>query len=522
MTTIALGGLTLSLDTILVDGMPGDATLSHIETDGMHRLSVTAPGAGPLSSVGLRFVVAGASRYLRNGYHSWDGSWWAAPGTRDADEPEGKQPSLGFAMTALQTDAATVVLGAERHDRFQTRLRFGGTAARMTIDIETLLDATGARSGETLLLFADAKADDALRRWSSAVAAASPLPPRLPTRRITGWCSWYNLYAAITEENIRDHFQAARRFRDEQAVLFDIFLIDDGFTPEMGDWLDVKPQFPRGMKPLLGEIEAAGFTPGLWIAPFLVGNRSKLYRANPDWAVQDRKTGGPLLAMHFYGEFRWHKRSEEYYILDITHPAAATYLANVLHTWRHDWGARYFKADFMYHGMEHGPDRAQWHQPGLSRVEVWRRMVRIMRRAIGEDAMLAGCGAPLWASVGLFDAVRISRDVGVTMTGADQSAESLLRDSGTRWHAHDVLWQADPDCILLRDRFHHLSDAHVETLARHAAGVGGALMTSDHLGELSPARQALLASLLRDAERPAPRWLPRFDVGSAPSEGADE
>ena len=55
----------------------------------------------------------------------------------------------------------------------------------------------------------------------------------------------------------------------------DIFQIDDGFTPEMGDWLDVKPQFPRGMAPLLADIAAAGFRPGLWIAPFLVGNRSR-------------------------------------------------------------------------------------------------------------------------------------------------------------------------------------------------------------------------------------------------------
>ena len=55
----------------------------------------------------------------------------------------------------------------------------------------------------------------------------------------------------------------------------------------------------------------------MWIAPFMVGNRSGLYREHPDWVVQDRQTGGPLAQMRFYGEFRWHKRSEEYYVLDI-------------------------------------------------------------------------------------------------------------------------------------------------------------------------------------------------------------
>ena len=48
------------------------------------------------------------------------------------------------------------------------------------------------------------------------------------------------------------------RIRD---VVGDVFLIDDGFTPEMGDWLDVKPQFPRGMKAILDDVRSAGFMP---------------------------------------------------------------------------------------------------------------------------------------------------------------------------------------------------------------------------------------------------------------------
>ena len=91
------------------------------------------------------------------------------------------------------------------------------------------------------------------------------------------------------------------------------------------------------MKPLLDEIRDAGFIPGLWIAPHLVGNRSRLFAEHPDWVVRDRRSGGPLAAMRFYGEFRWHKRSEEYYILDVTHPDAAAYIAGVFRTWRRAW-----------------------------------------------------------------------------------------------------------------------------------------------------------------------------------------
>ena len=475
----------------------GEVTLSAASGGDVVRLDLAADGiAGRLDSLGLRFDrITGVRRYLRNGYQSWDGSYFVAPGTPPGDGPPTKAPTLGFAMTALlPAGEGAVIIGADRHDRFQTRLQFGGDAGAMAIDIETLLDRTGEARAESLYLFDGDDVEETLRRWSCRVADVAPTSPRLP-ERLTGWCSWYNLYAAIDEPVILAHLAAAKAFRDREAVPLDVFQIDDGFTPEMGDWLDVKPQFPRGMAPLLADVAAAGFHPGLWIAPFLVGNRSKLFAAHSDWVVQDVATGGPLIAMHFYGEFRWHKRSEEYYVLDITHPDAAAYIATVFRIWV-DWGARYIKADFLLHGMEYGPDRARWHDSGLSRVAIWRRMMTLIREAVGEDVIVSGCGCPLWASVGLVDAVRIGRDVGVTWHG-DYSAESLLRDLQSRNHANGILWQADPDCILLRDRFHEMSDAQVEALARFAGSAGGVTMTSDKLDQLRPDRTALFADILR-------------------------
>jgi alpha-galactosidase len=470
---------------------PGDALRLTCQIKGIDRL---------LDSIGLRFErVTGVRRYLRNGYQSWDGSFFVDAGTPPGDGPPGKAPTLGFAMTTLLPDGdGALVLGFTRHDRFQTRYRFGGTAGAMTIDAETLLDRTDTREGEAMVLFECEDVEEGLRHWSQIVARESPLPPRLPEHRITGWCSWYNHYAMIDEATIRAELASCHAFRDMHEVPLDVFQIDDGFTPEMGDWLEIKPGFPSGMKPLLADIAAAGFKPGLWIAPFMVGSRSKLYAAHPDWVVQDVKSG-PLVQMKFYGEFRWHKRSEEYYILDVTHPDAATYIADVFRTWRHDWGARYFKTDFMLFGSEHGPDRAVWHEQGLSRIAIWRRMATLIRENIG-DALWLGCGCPLWASVGYVDAVRIGRDIGVSWEG-EYSAESLLRDLATRNHAHGVLWQADPDCVLLRDRFHDLNDTQIESLARFAGASGGVLMTSDTLSALPPSRAALFAELLASQTR---------------------
>lgn len=457
-----------------------------------------------LDSFGLRFEqVENVRQYLRNGYFSWDGSFYVQPEALVDLEADVTHLERGYGMCQLlpRQGSGSLILGFDRHDRFQQTFTFDLSNQPVALTIQTWWDRKDRSQlerceSEQLFVFPHAEIENGLREWARLAAQASPRPPRLASSPITGWCSWYNLYAYINEENILDHLQAAQTVARGEDLLMHVFQIDDGFTPEMGDWLDVKPQFPRGMKPVLDEIRAAGFLPGLWIAPFMVGNRSHLYRDHPDWVVKDRKTGKPLAHMRFYAEFRWHKRSEEYYILDATHPEAFDYLRRVFRAWRYEWGCEYFKTDFMHFGSEYGPDRAVWHTPGMTRIETWRRVGEMIREEIG-DALWLGCGCPLWASIGLVDAVRIGRDVGVAWSG-DYSAQSLLQDQACRNFANHILWQSDPDCVLLRERFHELSEEEVKSLAIYAGMTGGVMITSDHLGELSRDRLDLWRFILSE------------------------
>lgn len=462
-----------------------------------------ARAGSSIDSIGLRVGrAANVLRYLRNGYMSWDGSFFIEPDSARGVVEVDPRASMGHAMTALVSrNAEAAVLGFLRHDRFQSRFRFAFSNGPLSIDVETLIDGVahnGRVTAETLALLAGTEVEETLRRWAHLVAAASPLPPRVRAQRISGWCSWYSLYASIDEALILEHLAAAARFHERCQAPIEVFQIDDGFTPEMGDWLEVKPQFPRGMKPILNEIRAAGFVPGLWIAPLMVGNRSRLYAEHPDWVVTDRGTGKPLAPLMFYNDYRWHKRSEEYYVLDITHPGAESWIRKVFRTWVRDWGCGYLKTDFMHFGYDYGPKQARRHVEGLSRVEVWMRMARLIREEIGE-ALWLGCGSPIWAPVGLVDAVRIGRDVGTAWKG-NQSAESLLRDQTARNFAHGILWQSDPDCVLLRERFHQLTDDQVRSLAMFAGLTGGVLMTSDQLDEVSEERRTLFAQLARSTQ----------------------
>jgi alpha-galactosidase len=89
------------------------------------------------------------------------------------------------------------------------------------------------------------------------------------------------------------------------------------------------------------------------------------------------------------------------------------------------------------------------------------------------------------------------------------SAESLLRDQASRNFGNGIFWQADPDCILLRERFHHLTDEQVRSLALFAGLAGGVLMTSDRLDEISAERGRLFADLARES-RPQPCDFPQL------------
>jgi hypothetical protein len=143
-----------------------------------------------------------------------------------------------------------------------------------------------------------------------------------------------------------------------------------------------------------------------------------------------------------------------------------------------------------------GPDEAKWHEEGHSRIGIFMKMMRLIREEIGDSLWLC-CGSPLLPPIGLCDAMRIGRDVGVKWSG-NQSAESLLRDQTTRNYMGGIFWQADPDCVLLRARFHELTDSQVDSLAWFAGLGGGIVMTSDQLDEVPESRRKLLAKLIGD------------------------
>src|SRR5215211_2277881 len=171
-----------------------------------------------LDSFGLRFEqVENVRQYLRIGYLSWDGSYYVQPETLPDLAENVSRLETGFSMCQFlpRHGTGSLILGFDRHDRFQQTFTFDMRHQPLALTIQTWWDRKDRASlerceSEQLVIFSHTEVENGLREWAYLAANASPTPPRLSSPPITGWCSWYNLYAYINEENILDHLHATQ------------------------------------------------------------------------------------------------------------------------------------------------------------------------------------------------------------------------------------------------------------------------------------------------------------------------
>ncbi|MFF4208999.1 glycoside hydrolase family 36 protein [Streptomyces sp. NPDC001796] len=294
-----------------------------------------------------------------------------------------------------------------------------------------------------------------LAEWADGLGVAPPRPAP------TVWCSWYEYFTGVTEDDVHENLRAM----DTLDLPVDVVQIDDGYQSALGDWLTLSGRF-RSRAGIADAIRARGRRAGIWTAPFLVAPDSEPATAHPDWLVRDAE-GAPVHAGHNWGH--------DLYALDTTHPDAAAYLTHVFATLRSE-GYDYFKVDFLYAGALDGVRHS-----GADPLTAYRAGVALIRDAIGPDAYLLGCGAPVLPSIGLFDAMRVSPDTAPhRRPEADdfsQPGQDAAEFTGrARQWQHGRLWINDPDCLMARPA--------VETRERWAAHVeatGGLMASSDRL-----------------------------------------
>ena len=363
-----------------------------------------------------------------------------------------------------------------------TLFRFDAGTGTLTIS----RDCGGIRCGGEYHIFdlflAEGGEDAVFDAWF----AAMDVTPRTD-RKLAGYSSWYNRYQDISEDSIRADLTGCTQLMRPG----DLFQIDDGWEPFVGDWLETdEKKFPAGLRPLADDIHARGYLAGLWLAPFVCQKGSRIMREHPDWLLLHE--GSPWYCGCNWGGF---------YALDIDNPGFQAYLEAVFARVLDEWGFDLVKLDFLYAAAPYGDENE-------TRAGRMTRAMELLRRLCG-DKLILGCGVPVMPAFGLVDYCRISCDVGLDwnnnliVRNANRETVSTYRavlNTVFRRQLNGRAYLSDPDVFFLRDDNIKLTPEQKYILSTVNSLFGGVLLCSDNMGQYSDAARAQYARLLENRE----------------------
>ncbi|MFC7240733.1 glycoside hydrolase family 36 protein [Saliphagus sp. GCM10025317] len=459
-----------------------------------------------LESVVLECEVDGfgpESRIYEHGYQSWSPTATRSVGERFPDETPDNAPMMldlkaptdcrtSNYLTGFVAEERTLTMGYLEHEHYCTRFDIVDDADGIhRVEAVCPFEGRTIEPGETLdvpTLWIDANRglEDALPTLADLVGAE--MNARVPEQVPTGWCSWYHYFTDVTEDDVRENLAELQ----EWGIPVDLVQLDDGYMNAFGDWRTIDDDF-SDMSTLAEDIDGAGYTPGLWLAPFYAEAGSNLFSDHPEWFVTDPDTGDPV-----DGGFR---AGDRLYGLDTTHPEVQSWLRETFETVVDDWGFRYLKLDFLFAAALPG-DR---YDDEATRFEAYRQGLEIIDETVGRDVFVLGCGAPLAPSVGLVDAMRIGPDTDPVWETEGEAAsqpalKNAVRNTLTRQFLHRRWWLNDPDCQLVRETS-ELTTAEREAFAALVATTGGVNVFSDRIAEIDSTGRRLLERSLPPAER---------------------
>ena len=322
-----------------------------------------------------------------------------------------------------------------------------------------------------------------------------------------GWESWYNHYADINETLIRNDL---RKLSETENIISlgkyssKIFQIDDGWEAALGDWSTNTQRFPEDFSTITKDIEAYGFIPGLWLAPFIIDSRSKTAVEHPNWLLHDEK--GKLLPAGYNP--LWGKKGT-FYCLDLSRDDVIEHLDSVMDKVINKWGFRYIKLDFLYAGMLWG----NYSQKTASYIIFARALKTITARTetkAGSPVAYLGCGCPFELSFKNLPLSRIGCD---TYENWENPTMRFLRWNGrneaylnlvdTLGHAlwNNTIFMNDPDVVFIRGENCTLTENQKMMIYAVNTFFGSQLMYSDDPGQAGEKEKMLTDKMLELSEK---------------------
>jgi len=483
----------------------------------------TGESAVKVSEICVKFRLVATEELGKVFFQSWTMN--GATGLRQIGAEERSSGVMGWSDAGGSCAAMAGFLDHSKANGWVTAGRIDEKTWRVTAIISR--EGRSLAPGEVLvlsplLLRTGAKLSVLLGQQAEAVAAFMGERAKKPAE--SGWCSWYYFYGKETFEQVA--FCAEELANLPLAHSLRTIQIDDGWNRESagnlpdswGDWEAHPDKFPDGMAAAAQRIHDLGFRAGLWLAPFAVARKSRFFVEHPDWLVQQRDPETGILTPA-------PTNSPDIFQLDCTHPLALNWLRETFQRVFSEWSFDYIKIDFLHYGAMEGGVRQD---SAATSVDAYRRGLQAINEVATTDKFILGCGAPLLASVGLVDGMRVGPDVGGRWAfdpgwpdwpvGNCSLRAAAIPSLWSQW-MHGHLWQNDPDCLVVRDtptryesdalgRFEQeveLNNPNYQAtsfgLTAEEAGLwvrlvwmtGGMALLSEVWGELPASRQEMLA-----------------------------
>ncbi len=308
--------------------------------------------------------------------------------------------------------------------------------------------------------FIDKNNNDVLNVYGKKIAKDNPL--KKDRELATGWCSWYYYGPHISQDIILENLNKIK----EKDLPVKYVQIDDGWQKCYGDW-EENERFPSGMKFLADQIYKKGYTPGIWMTPFLFSPESQTVKNHPEWFV--RLANGEV-----------HPNR----LIDYSIKGAREWLYSVAKKLSVDWGYRYIKIDLVSYRLA----ITGYQKQGFNALKNFNTMLKVMRSAVTDDTVFLTCTSPLGASAGRAENVRISDDIFERWEDLRTIARQIFR----RYYVHQYI-NPDPDCLCVRTFDKHDEQAYrictrsseeVQTFVNFISAAGGTLILSDKLSLL--------------------------------------
>lgn len=309
-------------------------------------------------------------------------------------------------------------------------------------------------------------------------------------KHLAGYTSWYNYFQKIDEHIILRDLDGMDKAKD----VVGIFQVDDGYESAVGDWLiPDKKKFPNGMKYIADKIHDKGYMAGIWLAPFNAQRSAKVLKDHPDWFILDPKTGKPLFTCPGWGGA---------YVMDIYNPEVRDYIKRVFDTVLNDWGYDMVKLDFLY-------SQCMYPRNGKTRGEIMCDGVDFLREVCG-DKLILGCGVPLGACMGVFDACRIGCDANKAFGGdilnrlainnEIPSSQNAIINTIFRNHLDGRAFCNDPDVLFLRNNNIKYTLEQKLLLGKVNAVCGNVLFVSDNAGDYDDKQLHFMKEFFKDKD----------------------